>query len=151
MPATPPVYPPPGTLRARIVNRLVSVNTVAYRLSGGRVGGRMGRAPVLLLDHVGRMSGETRTSPLLYFEDGDDLIIVASRGGSDAMPAWWLNLKANPRTTVQIGKEKRAVTAREVTGDDKARLWARAVEMYPDYAVYQRRTKREIPVIALGS
>ena len=70
---------------------------------------------MLLLDHVGRKSGHKRTTPLLYLVDGDNLVIVASRGGSDAMPAWWLNLQANPSTTVQVGRERRSVLARQAT------------------------------------
>jgi deazaflavin-dependent oxidoreductase (nitroreductase family) len=87
---------------------------------------------------------------LLYLRDGADIAIVASRGGSDATPAWWLNLKANPATTVQIGRKRLPVVAREATADEKARLWPRLVEMYPDYAVYQTRTERQIPVVILS-
>ena len=105
---------------------------------------------MLLLDHVGRKSGAARTAPLLYMRDGDDLVIVASRGGSDAMPAWWLNLQANPTTTVQIGTERRRVVAREASAEEKAARWPRLVEMYGDYEVYRRRTKREIPVVILN-
>ena len=78
-----------------------------YRRSGGRLGNTVKGAPVLLLDHVGRKSGRARTAPVLYMREGEDLVIVGSRGGSDAMPAWWLNLQANPTTTVQIGTERR--------------------------------------------
>jgi len=87
---------------------------------------------------------------LLYLRDGADIVIVASRGGSDATPAWWLNLQANPVTTVQIGRERLPVVAREATADEKARLWPRLVEMYPDYGVYQTRTERQIPVVILN-
>jgi deazaflavin-dependent oxidoreductase (nitroreductase family) len=105
---------------------------------------------VLLLDHVGRKSGVKRTTALLYLVDGDNLVIVASRGGSDAMPAWWLNLQANGNTTVQVGRERRPVLARQATIEEKSDLWPRLVEMYSDYAVYQTRTTREIPVIILS-
>jgi deazaflavin-dependent oxidoreductase (nitroreductase family) len=149
MPASPPI-PPPGTFRAKVVNGLTSANVMLYRRSGGRLGNTVKGAPVLLLDHVGRKSGRTRTAPLLYMHDGDDLVIVASRGGSDAMPAWWLNLQANPTTTVQIGTERRRVVAREASAEEKAERWPRLVEMYGDYEVYQRRTEREIPVVILS-
>jgi F420H(2)-dependent quinone reductase len=148
--AASPAVPPPGTLRARILNRLVAVNTHVYRLSGGRMGNKMKGAPVLLLDHVGRKSGQARTVPLLYLRDGADIVIVASRGGSDAMPAWWLNLQAHPATTVQIGRERMKVVALEATREERARLWPRLLEMYPDYAVYQTRTERQIPVVVLS-
>jgi F420H(2)-dependent quinone reductase len=149
MPASPPV-PPPGTLRAKVVNAFTTANVIVYRRSGGRLGGSLKGAPVLLLDHVGRKSGRARTSPLLYMRDGKDVVIVASRGGSDAMPAWWLNLQANPTTTVQIGTERRRVTAREASAEEKAELWPRLVEMYGDFEIYQRRTDREIPVVILS-
>lgn len=148
--AASPAFPPPGTAKARIVNGFVAVNASVYRLSGGRIGNKVKGAPVLLLDHVGRKSGQARTAPLLYLRDNADVVIVASRGGSDAMPAWWLNLQAHPATTVQIGRERLQVVAREATAEEKARLWPRLVEMYPDYAVYQTRTERPIPVVILS-
>jgi deazaflavin-dependent oxidoreductase (nitroreductase family) len=149
MPASPPV-PPPGTIRAKLVNAFVNANVTLYRRSGGRLGNSMKGAPVLLLDHVGRKSGRARTAPVLYLQNGDDLVIVASRGGSDAMPAWWLNLQARPDTTVQVGAERRRVLAREASPEEKAELWPRLVEMYGDYQVYQRRTERQIPVVILS-
>ena len=121
-----------------------------YRRSGGRLGNTLKGAPILLLDHVGRKSGQTRTAPVLYLRDGEDLVIVASRGGSDATPAWWLNLQANPATTVQVGSERRLVLARQASAQEKAALWPRLVEMYGDFEIYQRRTEREIPVVILS-
>lgn len=132
------------------MNAATSANVALYRRSGGRLGGKIKGAPVLLLEHVGRKSGQARTAPLLYLTDGDKLVIVASRGGSDAMPAWWLNLKGNPTTTVTIGSERRRVTARQATAEERHALWPRLVAMYGDYAIYQRRTDREIPVIILS-
>jgi deazaflavin-dependent oxidoreductase (nitroreductase family) len=123
---------------------------VLYRRSGGRLGNSIKGAPVLLLEHVGRKSGRVRTAPLLYMRDGAGLVIVASRGGSDAMPAWWLNLQASPTTTVQIGIERRRVAARKASAEEKAELWPRLVDMYGDYEIYQRRTEREIPVVILS-
>jgi deazaflavin-dependent oxidoreductase (nitroreductase family) len=148
--STAPAFPPPGTIRSKLVNAGVNINVGLYRRSGGRLGGKVKGAPVLLLDHVGRKSGQKRTAPLLYLADGDDLVIVASRGGSDAMPAWWLNLQANGSTTVQVGRERRSVLARQATTEEKAELWPRLLDMYGDYAVYQTRTTREIPVIILS-
>jgi deazaflavin-dependent oxidoreductase (nitroreductase family) len=149
MPASPPI-PPPGTLRAKVVNGFTSANVILYRRSGGRFGNTLKGAPILLLDHVGRKSGQTRTAPVLYLRDGEDLVLVASRGGSDAMPAWWLNLQANPATTVQVGSERRRVLARQASAQEKAALWPRLVEMYGDFEIYQRRTEREIPVVILS-
>lgn len=147
---TPPPFPRPGSVGLKLVNAMTGANVKLYRLTGGRLGGRFSGAPVLLLDHIGRKTGRRRTTPVLYMPDGDDLIVVASRGGSDVHPAWWLNLKANPATTVQVGSERRSVVAREATPEEKQRLWSRLVDAYSDYAVYQRRTAREIPVIVLS-
>ena len=105
--------------------------------------------PILLLDHVGRRSGKRRTNPLLYLPDGQNLAIVASKGGVDTHPAWWHNLQANPETTVQVGGDRRRVRARQATAPERARLWPRLVEMYPSYARYQSRTERQIPVVIL--
>src|SRR5437016_5079344 len=125
--ASPPV-PPPGSLRFKLVKAFVDLNVRVYRLTGGRLGGKVKGAPVLLLDHVGRKTGRTRTTPVLYLRDGADLVIVGSRGGSDAMPAWFLNLKSGRETTVQVGSERRAVIAREASDEERERLWPRLVE-----------------------
>jgi deazaflavin-dependent oxidoreductase (nitroreductase family) len=149
MPAA-PAFPPPRSLRLRLIQRFVDLNVRLYRWTGGRLGGKVKGAPVLLLDCTGRKTRRVRTTPVLYLEDGRDLVVVASRGGSDATPAWFLNLKAHPSTEVQVGSERRAVLAREATAEEKERLWPRLVEMFPDYAVYQERTERQIPVVILG-
>jgi deazaflavin-dependent oxidoreductase (nitroreductase family) len=148
--AASPAIPEPGTLRFKLVNAAVNANVALYRRTNGRLGNKVKGAPVLLLDHVGRKSGKQRTAPVLYLLDGDDVVVVASRGGSKAMPAWWLNLQANPVTQIQIGAERRRVTARQATGEEKDRLWPRLVEMFPDFAAYQTRTPREIPVVILS-
>jgi F420H(2)-dependent quinone reductase len=130
----------------------MGAHTALYRVTGGRigqtipgVGGKM-----LLLDHVGAKSGAKRTAPLLYFRDGEDVVIVASKGGYPKHPAWYHNLIANPDTTVQIGSERRAVHARVATAEERERLWPRAVKSYHGYADYQKRSKgREIPLVIL--
>jgi deazaflavin-dependent oxidoreductase (nitroreductase family) len=129
---------------------MIGFNTFIYRRTAGRMGGKVKGAPVLLLDHVGRKTGTARTTPLLYLEDGSDLVIVGSRGGSDAMPAWFFNLMETPQTTVQVGSDRRSVLARQANHEERERLWPRLVEMYPDYAVYQTRTERGIPVVILS-
>ena len=148
MPSPPPV-PAPGALGARALNVLTRLHVAACRRTGGRIGRKLSGAPVLLLDHVGRRSGTRRTTPLLYLANGEDLVVVGSRGGSKAPPAWWLNLEASPRTTVQVGPRRREVLARTASPDEKARLWPRLVESYSDYQTYQDRTEREIPVMIL--
>jgi deazaflavin-dependent oxidoreductase (nitroreductase family) len=130
-------------------NRFTATHVALYRMSGGRVGRTMGGVPILLLDHVGRKSGERRTLPLMYAPDGDDFVLVASYGGAPKHPAWYLNLKANPETTVQVGSERREVRAVEVDGEERSRLWDKAAAAYPAYNVYQRRTERRIPVVKL--
>jgi deazaflavin-dependent oxidoreductase (nitroreductase family) len=121
----------------------------AYRLSRGRLAGSYRGCPVLLLDHIGRRSGKKRTSPLIYARDGDDLVIVASKGGSHTDPLWWLNLKEHPETTVQVGSEKLKVIARQATPEEKERVWPVLVGIYPPYESYQQRSSRDIPVILL--
>jgi deazaflavin-dependent oxidoreductase (nitroreductase family) len=137
-------------LRNLAWNGFVDVHTAAYRVTGGRIGGTFRGVQTLLLDHVGRRSGRKRTNPLLYIADGDDLVIVASRGGSHKHPAWWLNLRDSPRTTVQVDSERREVIAHEADDEERARLWPRLVEAWPDYDEYQQRTERRIPVILLS-
>lgn len=139
----------PSNVHPAVWKLITRANTAVYRLTGGRLGGRVRGVPVLLLDHVGRRSGQRRTTPLMYLEDGDDLVIVASKGGAPGHPAWWLNLRANPRATVQVGSAKRPVRAREAGPDEKSQLWPRLVDLYPDYEDYQQRTERQIPVVIL--
>ena len=134
----------------RMVVRCVSaVHEFWYRLTGGLVGGRVGRAPVLLLTTIGRKSGRRRTTPLLYMPDGRDLVIIASNGGSDQHPGWWLNLRRNPLAEVQLGRERLTMRAEKAGAEEKGRLWPRITGMYPQYDSYQRRTKRDIPVVIL--
>ena len=133
-----------------LLNRLTAGHIRLYRATGWRLGHRFpGLPPMLLLDHVGAKSGTKRTVPLLYIEDGDNVVIVASKGGHPKHPAWFHNLRANPDTTVQIGPERRAVHARVADDDERARLWPKAVAAYGDYRRYQQRTGREIPLLIL--
>ena len=142
----------PGVDRAwPVLNRLMGGHTAIYRATGGRIGYRApGLRQMLLLDHVGAKSGVERTSPLLYVDDGDDVVLVASKGGFPKHPAWFHNLKANPDTTVQIRSEKRAVRARVATAAEHERLWPKAVELYPSYEDYQRKAERKIPMVILS-
>lgn len=133
-----------------VTRRLMGAHTLAYRLSHGLVGHRIPGGPsMLLLDHVGAKSGVKRTSPLLYVPDGDEVFIVASKGGYPKHPAWFHNLRANPETEVQIGSERRPVRARVATGEERKRLWPKAVAAYSGYRGYQERTGREIPLVLL--
>jgi len=132
----------------RIMSRL---NTWAYRATGGRLGGTFLRgAPVMLLTVVGRKSGRRLTVPLLYLQDGERVVTVASKGGMDHHPLWYLNLTANPAVEVQIGTEVHTMRAHTADDGERERYWPRLVTMYPDYAGYQARTTRRIPVVVLS-
>jgi deazaflavin-dependent oxidoreductase (nitroreductase family) len=134
-----------------LLRRLMGGHTFVYRASGGLIGHRVpGAPPTLLLEHVGAKSGEKRITPLTYtLGDGDDLVLVASKGGYPKNPAWFYNLKANPDTMVQVGRDKRPVHARVANPEERERLWPRVVENYSGYAEYQKRTEREIPLVIL--
>jgi deazaflavin-dependent oxidoreductase (nitroreductase family) len=132
-----------------ITKGMTGTHAAIYRASGGKVVGRMFNSPVLLLITTGRKTGRERTTPLLYLEDGENLVVVASVGGAPKHPDWYWNLKANPEARVEIGDRTLRIRAEEASGEEKRRLWARLVEMYPPYEDYQRRTKREIPILVL--
>jgi F420H(2)-dependent quinone reductase len=124
------------------------LHTRLYRLTGGKVGGRMGKAPVLLLTVRGRRTGMHRTTPLLYGRDGDNLVVIASVGGAPKHPAWYFNVRGR-QAEVLIGRERRRVRARDAEGEERDRLWAQMVSLYPAYEAYQRKTERRIPVVVL--
>ena len=130
-------------------HRFTQAHVRAYRASRGRIGRSFRGAPVLLLDHVGRKSGRRMTSPLIYGEDGENLIVVASLGGAPRDPAWWPNLKAHPETTVNVYGDVRRVRARQASAEEKARIWPTMVAVYSPYDEYQRKTERDIPVVIL--
>jgi F420H(2)-dependent quinone reductase len=135
---------------ARVAMKLGSgAHAGVYRATGGKLFGRMGKSPILLLNTVGRKSGKKRTSPLLYVMDGEDFVIIASKGGAPTHPDWYLNLRANPEATVEIGDREVRVRAEEADPQEKARLWRKMVEMYPTYDDYQKKTEREIPLLIL--
>ena len=128
---------------------LGAVHRALYRASGGRVGSRIWNLPVILLTTTGRATGKARTTPLCALRRDDGFVVIASFGGMDRPPAWWLNLERNPAATVQIGRERLDVTARTTSGEERAHLWAQVVERAPGYLEYARRTTREIPVVVL--
>jgi deazaflavin-dependent oxidoreductase (nitroreductase family) len=128
---------------------LGALHRLLYRASGGRIGGRLWDLPVVLLTTTGRKSGKQRTVPLCSLRDGDDVVVIASYGGLDQPPAWWLNLEANPNAELLSGRTRRTVTARNAAADERARLWAAVTARAPGYLEYERRTTREIPVVIL--
>ena len=104
---------------------------------------------VLLLTTTGRRSGEPRTNALIYGRSGDDYLVVASRGGSDQPPGWYVNLKHEPEVEVQVFADRFRARARTATAEERPEMWAEMVTHWPDYDAYQRRTEREIPVVVL--
>ena len=135
-------------LQRTLWNGFTSAHVPIYRLTGGRLlPSPLGRSRTVLVDHVGRKSGTKRTAPLLYLADGDDVVIVASKGGAPRHPAWFHNLSEMATTEIQIGGERRRVSVRQATAEEKRRLWPKLVEIWSDYESYQRRTEREIPLV----
>jgi deazaflavin-dependent oxidoreductase (nitroreductase family) len=133
-----------------LIKAMSRLNTWAYRTTGGRVGGKFLRgAPVLLLTTIGRTSGQPRVAPLIYLQDGERYVVVASKGGMDHHPLWYTNLVANPAVEVQIGRAVQRLRARTASDDERAALWPRLLEVYRDYASYQARTQRRIPLVIL--
>jgi deazaflavin-dependent oxidoreductase (nitroreductase family) len=131
-----------------LLSLLGSLHSAFYRASGGRLFGKLKQAPILLLTTKGRKTGKMRTTPLLYSRDGDNVVLVASVGGAPNNPAWYHNLQGQ-KAEVQIGREKWRVKARVAEGEERERLWAQMVAIWPDYAEYQKKTKRKIPVVVL--
>jgi deazaflavin-dependent oxidoreductase (nitroreductase family) len=145
-----PKPPPAGSPFWKAWEVFTRANIGVFRATGGRLGATMGGAPVLLLHHVGAKSGKKRVSPLIYVPDGDNVAVVASKGGIDKHPAWFHNLRAHPETEVEVPREgRRRVRARVASGEERTRLWDKAVGLYKPYADYQTYTEREIPVVVL--
>jgi F420H(2)-dependent quinone reductase len=125
------------------------MNVPLYRASGGRIGGKVGRAPVLLLTTTGRRSGELRTAPVVYLADGENVVVINTNAGNAPIPAWSLNLKANPEAEVELGRERRKVRARVAEGEECADLWRRHNEQYAGFERYEAQLDRAISVIVL--
>ena len=155
----PPPPRPPGLdspIVPKVMRLFSQANVWLYQKTDGRIGGkwRIGSAfprgvPVLLLTTIGRKSGAKRTAPLLYLEDGERVIVVASQGGMPKHPLWYLNLSHNPQVEVQTGSRVRAMRARDATPEERSRYWPRLVAHYRDFATYQSWTDRQIPVVVL--
>jgi deazaflavin-dependent oxidoreductase (nitroreductase family) len=129
--------------------RLLGLHQLVYERTGGLVGHRLGRLRTLLLRTRGRKSGERRTAALLYLGDGEDWVVVGSKGGSDQPPAWLLNLEAEAEVEVQVGTRRHPARARVANAEERRRLWPRFTRFWPDYERYQAQTRREIPLVIL--
>ena len=144
----------PGTVKFMKV--MAAVNVWLYRRTGGRIGShwRIGAGfrnpvPICLVEHTGRKTGQTRTTPLVYLQDGPNVVVVASQAGRPENPMWFLNVVANPEVTVQVGSRRQPMRAHVADSAERAVLWPRLVDLYADYASYQSWTEREIPVVVL--
>ena len=138
-------------MRDGTVKALSALHRAVFRVTRGRLGGRLPSVDgsMLLLTTTGRRSGRLHTVPLLYLRDGSDLAVIASYGGRNHHPDWYLNLVADPRGEVEIGGGRCEVAAAPVVGPDRQRLWRDAVAAYPGYEQYRARTDREIPIVRL--
>ena len=122
-------------------------NVLVYRLTNGRVWGGLKSSPVCLVTMKGRKTGKTRTIPLMYVPYGDQVVLVASLAGAPEHPVWYHNLMAHPHVTIQAGSAKQDMDVRQSSPEEKAEIWPHAVAAYGDFADYQERTDRDIPVL----
>jgi deazaflavin-dependent oxidoreductase (nitroreductase family) len=136
-------------LSTKNFRRIGKLNAPIYRLTRGRVGGRVGKAPVLLLTTTGRKSGQQRTAPVVYLADGDNVVVINTNAGHEKIPAWSLNLKAKPEAEVEIGGDRRPVVARVAEGDERADLWRRHNIQYSGFDEYDENIRRRPEVFVL--
>ncbi len=136
-------------MRDATARRLSTLHTLAYRLTGGRIGRRLVNNDMLLLTTTGRRSRRQHTIPLLYLRDGDSVIVVASWGGRDYPPHWYLNVTADPAVFVQIDGTGWPAVAEELDEPERSTWWQHAVTAYDGYTEYQSRTDRVIPILRL--
>jgi len=135
-----------GATGLRLVGK---ANAPIYRLTGGRVGGKLGKAPILLLTTTGRKSGQPRTAPVLYLADEDRFVVINTNAGNDKTPAWSLNLRANPEAKVEIGRKRIPVRSRLAEGEERADLWRRHMQQYEGWDFYESQLDREVGVFIL--
>jgi deazaflavin-dependent oxidoreductase (nitroreductase family) len=135
-----------GAKGLRMVGKL---NAPVYRLTGGRVGGRVGKGPVLLLTTTGRKSGQPRTAPVLYLAVGECFVVINTNAGNQKTPAWSLNLKANPNAEVEVGRRRTKVRARVAEGEERTDLWRRHMEQYEGWDYYESKLDRRPDVFIL--
>lgn len=135
-------------LRARALKAMFKAHATIYDRSGGRIGAWAG-LPTLLLSVTGRKSGQIRSTPLVYFEDGDSYVVVGSDGAAKRDPQWWKNLQVDPAGSVRVARKRFEIEARLATGAERERLWEIGRSVNPMWATYQTRTARQLPVVVL--
>lgn len=128
----------------------MKLHVFLYKRTNGSMGGSMGGSDVLLLSSTGRKTGKTRIAPLLFMMDSSNYIIIASYGGSDNNPAWYHNLRNSKETTIRVKEIIKEVNVTIASKDERNRLWPIITEWSPQYAKYQEKTSREIPIIILS-
>ncbi len=136
-----------GTALARTAMRVM---VWLYRRTGGRIGGTVSGAPVLLITTTGRKSGRPWTNPVMYQRDSDGYVVIASNGGSPRHPGWFLNLRRDPEASIQVGREIVQVTAVQASGAERDRLFGLMTKAYKGFADYETKTTRTIPVVRLA-
>jgi deazaflavin-dependent oxidoreductase (nitroreductase family) len=130
-----------------VIKWMSRVNTWVYQRTDGRRGGTFQKIPVALLTTTGRKTGQPRVSPLYFLREGDRVVLAASQGGREKNPMWYLNLRADPKVSVQIGPDVLELTAHDATDAERAEYWPKLVAMYPTYEDYQSWTDRVIPIV----
>lgn len=132
-----------------VLKLIARIHTMLMQISGGRIGNKMGGNHILLLHHIGAKSGKKYATPLAYVEDGDSYAIIASAGGQANHPGWYHNLKANPNTTIEIMGNAQSVKAQVAPKEKRDKLWAEITAEFSQFAEYQKKTSREIPIVLL--
>jgi F420H(2)-dependent quinone reductase len=118
------------------------LNVPLYRLSGGRIAGKVGKAPLLLLTTTGRKSGEQRTAPVVYLADGERMVLIDTNAGNEKLPAWSLNLSAKPEAEVEVGRKRQRVRARVAEDEERSELWAKHIDQFAGFDYYITLLKR---------
>ncbi|MEZ4616582.1 MAG: nitroreductase family deazaflavin-dependent oxidoreductase [Caldilineaceae bacterium] len=132
-----------------LLRLFLKVHVFLYRYTKGKIGGKLGNNPILLLNTVGRKSGKAYTTPLVCVRDGATYVVIASNGGADRHPGWYYNLRAQEETVIEVMGKIITVTAEEMTGGERDRLWQQIVVDHPQFADYQKKTNRPIPLFRL--
>lgn len=138
-----------NSLGAKGLRTVGKLNAPIYRLTRGRVGGKLGKAPILLLTTTGRKSGKQRTAPVLYLADGNNFVVINTNAGNEKTPAWSLNLRANPEAAVEVGNKRVEVRSRLAEGEERAELWRRHMQQYAGWEFYESKLDRDIGVFVL--